>query len=263
MVRPSFSRLDENFEPIGKDIPLKEAFFNNTLLQEIGYQPFILGLLGNVSETIDRGMAEGLTKHLFQQPGSEHGFDLATLNIQRGRDHGLPGYGAWRRECGLHEATYFEDTEYEITSTKARNILDELYGSVENSDLWVTGLAEDHIPGAMVGPTFHCIFKRQFSRLRDGDRFWYERPGVFTAEQLAELKKVTLSRVICDNLYSVVSIQPDAFLVASNETQRVECRFGLPVLNLTKWKEGTVKFPCVVLISESSSERSFMNIKIS
>ena len=238
MVRPAFSRLDENFEPIGEDIPLVKAFFNNTLIQENGHSPFILGLLGNRSETINRGMAEGLTKHLFQQPGSAHGFDLAALNIQRGRDHGLPGYGAWRRECGLHEATFFEDTEFEIKSAKARNILDELYRSVENSDLWVAGLAEDHVPGAMVGPTFHCILKRQFSRLRDGDRFWYERPGVFTSDQLTELKKVSLSRVICNNLYSVVSIQPDAFLTATDDNKRVECRNNLPFMNMSKWKEG-------------------------
>jgi peroxidase len=238
MVRPAFSRLDENFEPISEDIPLVKAFFNNTLLQINGYAPFILGLLGNVSETINRGMAEGLTKHLFQQPGSDHGFDLAALNIQRGRDHGLPGYGAWRRECGLDEAIFFDETENEIKNAKARNILHELYPYVEHSDLWVAGLAEDHVPGAMVGPTFHCILKRQFTRLRDADRFWYERPDVFTSKQLAELKKVSLSRVICDNLYNAVSLQPDAFLAATIDNQRVECQFGLPFINLSKWKEG-------------------------
>ena len=239
MVRPAFSRLDENFEPIGEDIPLVKAFFNNTIIQQNGYAPFILGLLGNVSETINRGMAEGLTRHLFQQPGSKHGFDLASLNIQRGRDHGLPGYGAWRRECGnMFDAVFFEDTAYEIKSAKARNVLDELYHIVEHSDLWVAGLAENHVPGAMVGPTFHCILKRQFTRSRDGDRFWYERPGVFSSEQLAEIKKISLSRVICDNLYSVVSIQPDAFLPTTGDNQRIECSFGLPDMDMNKWKEG-------------------------
>lgn len=241
LVRPAFSRLDENFERIGEDVPLVKAFFNNALLKKEGIAPFILGLLGNVSETINRGMAEGLTKHLFQQPGSQHGFDLAALNIQRGRDHGLPGYGAWRRECGLPEATFFDETNYEITDTKARNILDELYDTVEHADLWVAGLAEAHVPGAMIGPTFHCILKRQFERLRSGDRFWYERDGVFTTEQLLELKKTSLSRVICDNLYNVVSLQPDAFLPVNEDTnRRVECQKGLPIIDFSKWKEGEV-----------------------
>ena len=170
----------------------------------------------------------------------ERGFDLAALNIQRGRDHGLPGYGAWRRECGLSEVATFAETHNEIGEEKARKILDELYDSVvEHADLWAVGIGEDHMPGAMIGPTFHCILRRQFTQLRDGDRFWYERPGVFTSDQLKELRKVSLSRVVCDNVYTAVSLQPDAFLPPINNNQRIECQFGLPALNMSKWKEGT------------------------
>jgi peroxidase len=52
--------------------------------------------------------------------------------------------------------------------------LKSLYGNVNNIDLWVGGLAEKHIPGDSLGPTFTNIIANQFSRLRDGDRFWYQ-----------------------------------------------------------------------------------------
>lgn len=236
MVRPKFAMLDANYDPIAPDVPLINAFFNNKLVQREGIEPILLGLLANESQGTNREMAAGLTKHLFQQPESEHGFDLAALNIQRGRDHGLPGYGAWRRECNLSHADIFQETSYEIKDATSRQILHEIYEDVEYADLWVAGLAEDPLPGAVVGPTLQCIIKEQFRRLRDGDRFWFEHKGVLTDEQITEIRKTSLSRVLCDNVYGIVSVQRDAFIAATDELKRVECA-EIPGMDLSKWTE--------------------------
>ena len=123
------------------------------------------------------------------------------LNIQRGRDHGLPGYGRWREFCNLPKAYVFEDLANDIKNNLARTILRTLYqDQVEYADLFAVGLGEDHIEGAIVGRVFHCIIKDQFIRLRDGDRFFYQNDFVFTKDQLREIEKTTLASVMCNSM---------------------------------------------------------------
>ncbi|MFC5068709.1 peroxidase family protein [Flaviflagellibacter deserti] len=44
---------------------------------------------------------------------------------------------------------------------------------IDRVDLWVGGLAEQHINGGMVGQTFWVVLHEQFDRLQEGDRFYY------------------------------------------------------------------------------------------
>jgi hypothetical protein len=49
-----------------------------------------------------------------------------------------------------------------------------VYDNVNQVDCWIGGLCEPQLRGAMVGPMNLKILVDQFSRLRDGDRFWYQ-----------------------------------------------------------------------------------------
>jgi peroxidase len=78
-------------------------------------------------------------------------------------------------------------------------------------------LAETVLPNAVVGRTFACIIMEQFKDLKNGDRYYYENgPSVtaFTLEQLAEIKKVKMSTLLCNN-YDLTSIQPNSFYISS------------------------------------------------
>ena len=57
-----------------------------------GMDMMMLGLIGQSTQTRDPFMTKQVTRHLFaEDPPHGLGEDLMSLNIQRGRDHGLPG----------------------------------------------------------------------------------------------------------------------------------------------------------------------------
>ncbi|XP_019613501.1 PREDICTED: thyroid peroxidase-like [Branchiostoma belcheri] len=221
-------------------IQLDFAFFNpsHVLNNDLGGVDSILrGLTAQPHQDVDRFMVSSLTKHLFADPPGSLGLDLAALNIQRGRDHGLPGYNAWRVTCGLSGATTFSALGTEIPDVNTRKILGKLYSHVNDIDVFVGGLAEESVPGGVVGPTFACLIGLQFQALRMGDRFWFENEGQFTAAQLAEIRKTSLARILCDNTDGTTHMQPDVFrLPTQSGNERVACS-SLPQMDLTKWQE--------------------------
>ncbi|XP_065580861.1 peroxidase-like isoform X1 [Artemia franciscana] len=198
------------------------------------------GLVEQRCQSADEWVSEEVSNHLFQRPGKKHGFDLISINIRRGRDHGLDGYNAYRQVCGLRKARRFEDlTDVMNSDVVAR--LKSMYSSVEDIDLYVGGLSERQVPGGMVGPTFTCLIADQFARLKEGDRFFYEhggQHGSFTPGQLEEIRKYTLARLICDNSDDIKILQPMVFRVPGKFNPRLTCSSnGIPKMDLRPWKE--------------------------
>lgn len=131
--------------------------------------------------------------------GNPFGLDLASINIQRGRDHGIRPYNDYLEVSGRQRVTDFNEFGPEIGAR-----LSSVYRHPDDIDLWVGGLLEGAVPGAVVGPTFAEIIADQFSRFRKGDRYFHEHnpdinPGHFSLQQLYEIRKVSLARIICDN----------------------------------------------------------------
>ncbi len=73
-------------------LALQDAFFRpDKLSSEGGINPILRGLGIDEHETIDLAIISDVRNFLFGSPG-EGGLDLGSLNIQRGRDHGLSDY---------------------------------------------------------------------------------------------------------------------------------------------------------------------------
>ncbi|TXN09141.1 calcium-binding protein [Methylobacterium sp. WL103] len=49
----------------------------------------------------------------------------------------------------------------------------EYVSGIDRIDLWVGGLAEQHVNGGVVSQTFWVVLHEQFDRLQEGDRFYY------------------------------------------------------------------------------------------
>ena len=95
-----------------------------------------------------------------------------------------------------------------------------LFRSPHDIDLWSGGVSERALPGSLLGPTFACIIASQFSNARAGDRYWYEmdnQPSSFSIDQLQEIRKARLSRVLCDNTDLMETVQLYPFYLPDHE----------------------------------------------
>ncbi|XP_059611568.1 peroxidase [Phlebotomus argentipes] len=186
-----------------------------------------------------------LTERLFESPMESRpqkpcGLDLVSLNIQRGRDHGLPGYPEWRRKCGLSRADSWQKMRG-IMGPESVQRLQTLYQRPEDVDVYTGALLEKPTNDSLVGPVLLCMLGDQFVRLKEGDSFWYERtqgPQRFTPAQRNEIRKTTLAGIICANADAVDQAQKQVMRSVDDDNQIEDCD-SLDSFDFTPWKENT------------------------
>ncbi|HEX6471760.1 MAG TPA: peroxidase family protein [Streptosporangiaceae bacterium] len=222
------------------EIPLNVAFFNPDLVPMLQLGPILRGLADTAQANNDEQIDNQLRSTLFQipvsgNPGCLNGptlpqcfqgvMDLGAIDIERGRDHGIPTYNQLRRAYGLPARTSFAQITGEdgdafpadpkltpgnevndpdsLDFTGMRNLfgtaidpggahaargdgvtavrrtplaarLRAMYHDVDKVDAFVGMVAEPHARGTQFGELQRAIWTREFQRLRDGDRFFYE-----------------------------------------------------------------------------------------
>ncbi|MFU7561547.1 peroxidase family protein [Roseiconus sp. JC912] len=231
------SAINRQIRFIGNDghstaeaVSLTDAFFNPSILDEAGIDEILKFDASTVSMEIDLEVIDPLRNFLFGPPGAG-GLDLVSLNIQRGRDHGIADYNQLRVAYGLPAVTGFA----EITSDVELQVkLESLYHSVDDIDAWVGIMAEDHRYGASVGELASRIIADQFRRLREGDRSYYE--NVFSRSDIRMIERTTLADIIERNT-DVTGLQTNVFFFRSElsgtvSSQSDSLREGLQVILL-------------------------------
>lgn len=201
MLNNQFLRIqnDGRSDPAGP-IVLEDAFFNPAALPSSRELDLLLkGLSVEIQEETDLELVFGMRVAL-----------LGAIDIQRARDHGMPDYNSMREAYGLPRVTSFD----QISSIEEiQQKLELVYGDVDSIDAFVGALAEDLLPGASIGPLVAAGYFEQFTRARDGDRFWYANDAEFSTDDIEMLSQTTLADILRRN--SGISKIPDNVFFSS------------------------------------------------
>ena len=146
-------------------------------------EQILMGLITQKAQKFDKIVTSEVTNKLFPETNQGFGSDLVARNIQRGRDHSLPGYVEFWRKFGKQSGDPIDITCWShkpiAISQENWDMLRTLYQDPRQIDLFVGGLAEKPSPAnendlpSLTGPTFNKIIALQFSALKDGDRYFF------------------------------------------------------------------------------------------
>ncbi|KAI1307640.1 Peroxidasin [Halotydeus destructor] len=215
-------------------VTLIESHFNVTLIQNGFTTGVIKGMVANAGYQMSPSVA---MKDLFPRPGQPK-MDLGVIDIQRGRDAGLPGYVHYVKYCFNYEAKTWSDLS-RFMSCDNINRLKSFYDDVQDIDLFVGGLHERVLPDGQVGPTFACVLGIQFHNVKVGDRFYYEhgnQAGTMSKEQLENIRQRSrLANTLCQTT-DLDAIQERPFEQLSHENPKIYCK-SLHDIDYRLWQE--------------------------
>ena len=179
-----------------RSVPLADCFFDTGCLGDAPLEDLLLGAALQPAEAVDTVVEDSLRNALVPGFGQTLRTDLYTLNIARGRDHGLADYMSVRAALGLPERP-LED----LLPEAIRSAYDD--PEATGIDLLVGMFGEDLLPGAYLGETAAALWALQFEALS-------REPGFFATDDLAPgvpdwLDDVSMSRL----LSSASGLSPD------------------------------------------------------
>jgi len=229
---------NDNYAP-ETELPL-ENYYNSAILYRNPYnlEKIVRGYIAVSKRKHDEYYDPAVTQKLLKDE-RHFGLDLAGFNIQRGRDYGIGTYNDYRELCGLPRAKQWSDF-HDWIDPKVVDKFSKMYRHPDDVDLYSGGVAENHFPDALLGPTWWCIVGYQFQRTKLADRHFYDLGGMphsYAENQLDEIRKMSFAAILCLTT-DVKSVPAFAFRTISAGNPLVSCSDveRIPRMEYGAWK---------------------------
>ncbi len=175
---------------------LRDGFFDTEAYNGIGIEPYLRGMAEQTQQQRDSKVVDDVRNFLFGPPGAG-GADLPAINIARGRDRGLNSFNNIRQSYGLPILFDFSQIN---PDPDVYQVLETLYDNdINKIDPWPAMMAERSMDGSIFGPTVQRIMSDQFTKLRDGDRFFYLNDPVLSEAEKNMISSMTMRDIIMYN----------------------------------------------------------------
>lgn len=231
-------RIFHAFVPAKFDIRDNVALNFSDLLNKIEllnfYYDDVLNSISHQKMNLD-GYSNEILNRMYKNH-NKIGLDLLSMDIMRGRDHGIPAYHKFRKFCNVmpHNVKVFNDLA-PIISSKSIVQLRQTYKTVYDIDLLVGGaleVVESDEKFGFFGPTLQCIVAEQFYRFKAGDFYFYSNNSTFEENQLEVLKNYKFANFLCENSNLAKTLM-NSFVYNGGE---INCR-DVNRLDLSLWQE--------------------------
>lgn len=197
LIPQELKRLDNYGNPFEYfDLQLKNSFYDPVyVLRNNGISHLLKGMATQPQQKLDLKVVEDI-RNLHSTDGTNMLYDMATIQIQKGRERGLADFNTIRTAYGLDK---LDDISQLTSNSSLSGNMNEAFGTIDNIDPIIGFLAEAEESNEFFGETMKKIIEEQFSALRDGDRFYYQNDPAFTINDILEIRLTTLSQIIQRN----------------------------------------------------------------
>jgi len=157
------------------------------------------------------GFADDIRDRIKTKNGVAFLIDVLALDIQRGRDHGIPTYAGMRDDFDLPEINDFSsfgDMADELTA---------LYGTPANMDLIVGLLGEPSEDGGVLGEVGNQVIAVSFERVRETDHLWYQNTDIFPNSLINWIETKFIDDVIATVYNNGASDIEDGFIMQDDD----------------------------------------------